>query len=346
MKKYQVVDAFGEHMHAGSKATNDCMDILSDLGFEKCILKRNVLEDTYLGKIKRQVSYFFNWRKIYKQVEENSVVVLQNPFRRHQTSRFSTLKKLKENKNVKFISIIHDVDMIRESYKNYKTEKEFNEMLEIADKLIVHNDKMKAWFIEKGIEEERLVTLEIFDYLNEDSLDKEIEFSKKIQLAGNLSLGKSPYVYKLQELSTHIDLYGVEYAPQGEFDNITYHGAFPADEIPKKFTSGFGLVWDGTSLDTCDGDTGRYLKYNNPHKLSLYLSSSIPVIIWDQAAEADFVNKYNVGLTVSSLRDVDKILENLTKEQYQEMVRNVKEIQKKLKAGHYLKTAIEKSIQG
>lgn len=342
MKKYQIVDAFGNHMHAGSKATNDCADILENLGFEKCLLNREKnVSYTAFAKLKRQLSYVLNWNTLYKQIEPGSVVVLQNPFRYFQLSRFETLKKLKVKKNITFISIIHDVDMIRETYKNFKTEKEFKEMLEIADKLIVHNAKMKQWFMEYGVSEDRLICLEIFDYLNNDPIEKEIQFSKRVQLAGNLSVGKSPYVYKLKELKTAFDLFGVEYTPKEvEPDHISYHGAFPAVEIPSMLNKGFGLVWDGNSLDTCDGDTGHYLKFNNPHKLSLYLSSGIPVIIWDQAAEADFVREHNVGIAVASLRDLDSYLANMTEEDYFEKVKNAKKIKERLISGYYLEKAI------
>ena len=49
---------------------------------------------------------------------------------------------------------------------------------------------------------------------------------------------------------------------------ITFTGIF--DELKYKATykmeGSFGLVWDGTSKDTCIGGFGEYLKFNNPHK--------------------------------------------------------------------------------
>lgn len=343
MKKYQIVDAFGENWHAGSKATNDCMQILEKIGFEKRIIKRNKSVKIW-ERIKRQFLYLNNFREIYNTIEKDSVVVMQNPFEGFQLTRIQTFRKLKAKKNVKFISIVHDVNLIRETSSRFSTEGEFKDMLEIADKLIVHNEKMKQWFIDYGISEDKLICLEIFDYLSEVSSEKKIEFSKKIQIAGNLNSNKSPYVYKLNQLKTEFDLFGINYEAKEEYENIKYHGAFPAEEVPNKLSTGFGLVWDGTSLDTCDGDTGRYLRYNNPHKLSLYLVSGIPVVIWDQAAEADFVKENKVGIVVSSLRDIEKELENLTEEEYFEMLKNAKVIQERLKEGYYLEKAIEKSL--
>ena len=45
MKKYQIVESYGTHMHAGSKATNDCVNILEDLDFEKIEIVRHKPED-------------------------------------------------------------------------------------------------------------------------------------------------------------------------------------------------------------------------------------------------------------------------------------------------------------
>lgn len=343
MKKYQIVDNFGNGWNAGSKATNDCVQILEEIGFDKCLIERDTSKNIF-SRIVRQLAYLKNFREIYKKIEENSVVVIQNPFKSFQLSREVTFKKLKKNKNVKFISIVHDVDLIRESNKNFNTDREFATMLEIADKLIVHNEKMKKWFIEKGVAEERLECLKIFDYLSDVSLDKKIEFSKRVLIAGNLAKDKSPYIYALGKVDSQFDLFGISYKPTAEFDNVNYHGAFPAEEIPMKLNTGFGLVWDGSSVDTCDGDTGRYLRYNNPHKLSLYLTASIPVIIWDQAAEADFILEHNIGIVVSSLHEISDKIENLTEEEYYTMVNNVKDIQKNLKEGYYLKKSINNCI--
>lgn len=343
MKKYQIVDFFGDTWHAGSKATNDCVEILDSLGFEKCVIRRSSSEKI-TDRLLRQLKYISNFKEIYNQIEENSVVVLQNPFKTLQFTRTSTFRKLKYKKNVRFISIIHDLNIIRKTNKTFRSEQEFKEMLDISEKFIIHNDKMKEWFINYGVTKERLVNLEIFDYLSSVEDSKKIIYSKKIQIAGNLSPEKSPYIYKLQELNNEFELVGIHYNNSHKYPNVLYKGAFPAEEVPMKLSTGFGLVWDGNSIDTCAGETGKYLRYNNPHKLSLYLVSGLPVIIWDEAAEADFVKENKVGIIISSLRDIDKVLENLTEEEYFKMVRNAKDIQERLKSGYYLKKALEQAL--
>ena len=113
------------------------------------------------------------------------------------------------------------------------------------------------------------------------------------------------------------------------------------DEIPSKLTRGFGLVWDGDSLDGCRGQSGQYLRYNNPHKLSLYLSSGLPVVIWTGAAEAGFVREHGVGLCVDSLNDLEEIFRNMTKEEYDALCDNVQRLSGKLRKGEYAEAAIK-----
>ncbi|NQJ71279.1 sugar transferase [Streptococcus suis] len=340
MKIYQIVEDYSNSKHAGSKATNDAVAILSEFGAEKISVIIATRESGALSKVKRQVKFLSDWRKVYKAIEPNSVLIIQNPFTIRQLGRYQVLKKLKIRKNVKILSLIHDVELLR--YDKPNSRNEFKETLAIADQLIVHNDSMKQWFIEHGVSESRLVSLEIFDYLSDKSSDIPTDFSKKVIIAGNLAKEKSPYVYELGKVSdVSFDILGVNYEPTEQPSNINYRGAFPPDDVPNELSSGFGLVWDGPSVESCVGETGDYLRYNNPHKLSLYISSSLPVVIWSEAAEAKFVEKHQVGITVSSLHELKEKLDTISETDYQQMVANTKKIKEQLQAGHYLKTAVK-----
>mgnify|MGYP007079152982 FL=1 len=71
-------------------------------------------------------------------------------------------------------------------------------------------------------------------------------------------------------------------------EHFNCKGFVRSDELIATAEGDFGLVWDGFSVDACTGNFGEYLKYNNPHKTSLYIRCELPVIIWDQAALSDF----------------------------------------------------------
>ena len=100
------------------------------------------------------------------------------------------------------------------------------------------------------------------------------------------------------------------------WQHINYHGFVDSEELIATAEADFGLVWDGDSVDECSGNWGEYLKINNPHKTSCYLRAHIPVIVWKQAAMADFVEKNGVGIAVDSLRDIGAALSHLSKTDY------------------------------
>ena len=125
-------------------------------------------------------------------------------------------------------------------------------------------------------------------------------------------------------------------------DNIFYKGKFKPEELLDYLEGSFGLVWDGISLDTCTGGFGEYLKYNNPHKVSLYLTAGIPVVVWEQSALAKFVKENNVGITINSLNELKDKIDNITDEEYQAMLENTKQISEKTKNGKFLMEAINK----
>lgn len=342
MKKYQIVELSTEHNHAGSKAVRDVFDVAKKLGYEAEVIRTATNIDSLWGKIRRQALFFIDWFKIYFSITPNSLVLIQTPYHHKQLIRNWVLSKLKRDKKVKFISLVHDVEELRKSLYNNYYKNEFNFMLSIADSIIVHNDTMKAFFIKKGIPENKLVSLKIFDYLiDKEATNQNVIFERAISIAGNLDINKSAYIAQLGKLGIIVHLYGPNFSHSLEqYQDIQYHGSFPASEIPNQLNSGFGLVWDGNSIDTCSGDFGEYLQYNNPHKLSLYLASGIPVVIWDKAAEADFVRKHNLGICVSSLSELKDKLEQISEKNYQEMIKNVANISTLLRYGEHTKNSI------
>lgn len=344
MKKYQIYETSKEKNHAGSKATADIETIAEELGYEPVYIKM-ITEDTSIqAKVKRQVQWMVDWVNAYDEIGDSAVVLLQCPFHHRQLRREETLLKLKKEKNAGFICVVHDVEELRGYRFNDYYKKEFEFMLQNADVLIVHNEVMKDYFISCGYPADRIVSLGIFDYLH-DNKEKLPEFRKKITIAGNLDTEKCRYLTGLTELKdVEIDLYGSNFDRSlKKSKNIDYRGSLAPAKIPKVLKSGFGLVWDGTSIDGCQGESGQYLKYNNPHKLSLYLSAGLPVVIWKDAAEASFVMQNGVGIAVSSLYEMEEILNGMSDAEYREMAENAAALSRKLKSGYFAKQALARA---
>lgn len=342
LKYFQIWEELdGYHHTAGTKAPADIKAILEKLGYSVIAIhpyreEKGIHDWSY----KRLVQ---DWENCYNRIPENAVLILQHPFWQEQKERNDTLLRLKKEKHIKIISIVHDVEKLRGIFLGRYMQSEFDFMMQVADTMIIHNEKMMRYFTELGFDKKRLVSLQIFDYLCEMQENK-ATFERSVTIAGNLQMSKSPYIGKLHELvPLKVHLYGSNYEEKFHSENVIYHGSFSAEKIPQVLNRGFGLVWDGDSLEKCSGFTGEYLKYNNPHKLSLYLVAGLPIIIWKEAAEAEFVEKHGLGFVVDSLYGIQEILNNIDEKKYNSYLKAVKKISEKLVEGEYTKLALKRA---
>lgn len=345
IEKYQIIFSNGKELNqAGSKAPNDVATIADTLDFKRIVINiKYKYEAKSLFKLLCIFKSLIDWFCLYLKIKKNSILLIQCPTVGGGKLRNYILERLKSKKNVKIIALVHDVELLR--YENtLKTSlDEFNVMLKVSDKIIVHNPKMLKWFEDYGASKDKLISLNIFDYLYTPK-EKNQQFEKVVQIAGNLDLNKSAYLKELKKLNTKFILYGPNYDSVVDGDNITYKGSFPPEQLPYLLDKGFGLIWDGLKTDTCTGDLGNYLRYNNPHKLSLYLASELPVFIWAEAAEANFVKENAVGYAINSINDIDSILWDMTKDKYDSLVKNVKKVAQNLTNGIYTKTALNQAL--
>ena len=159
---------------------------------------------------------------------------------------------------------------------------------------------------------------------------------------------KNSYLLELANKAEHFDLHiygnadglpGIEKAPHAVCYPFT-----PADEFIRNADGDFGLVWDGDSLETCQGDFGEYLRYNSPHKVSFYLRAGLPVIIWREAAVASIIEQEGIGITIASIAELEQRLQTLTKEELEQMRKNVARVSARLASGHYFQEALRSAL--
>lgn len=327
MNKYVTSINNGEDKTAGTKAHKDIEKILVAEGYEKISI------DIPKSKIARVLKSDKLVKKCLENVNKDSMIVYQYP----SYSRVLGEKLIKEakKKSNKITIVTHDVESLRlyrNSPKDIKRELDFFKKF---DFIISHNKKMSNWLIENGIEVP-IKELEIFDYLNSCAKGT-AELNKPIVFAGNL--GKSKFLERIK-VKKKFEICGIE--PSDVYpQNITYKGAFSPDSLGQNLDGSFGLIWDGNSTEKCDGLTGEYMKYNNPHKASLYLSLGIPVIIWREAALAEVVKKKNLGILVDNLDDLDNVLANISENEYNKLKTNALEISQKISEGYFIKQALK-----
>lgn len=331
------------------KNREDTKKILLDFGLQQININYTGDGNSFWDKIKRQKPTIESWKKATKKLKKGDSLFIQYPLVAPSYFLFYVFRKL-YRKGIKIVLLVHDIDSLRwdelSEFKKKVILKNFAEdrVYKMADSLIVHNEKMKEELIRRGIKEEKMTELDCFDYLIPD-LDKNkmeernIGKNLPILVAGNLS-NKAAYLYSLPA-SYRINMYGFNYTGDTS-EAKKWKGAFSADELIYNLEGSFGLVWDGTSTETCSGGFGEYLKYNNPYKNSMYLAAEIPVIVWRQAAISKFVLENKCGIAVDSLLDIYKQIDSMTDSEYMQIKENTKEVGKKIREGYYLNKALNK----
>jgi len=321
--------------HAGNKARVDVDAILR----EKYGEPYENLEEIVFSNLGQKVGYLLdpsNLKQIFRIRQMRSQkVIMQYPFYFNPILKKVLRDSLGKNE---VVFLIHDVNALR-SFQDSDIKTEMDE-LNLAKAVIVHNDIMGRALQKLGLNVPWF-SLALFDYLLPDVPQKVFSKGTTVAFAGNL--GKSKYLRnaEIETLGLHFNLYGPGFKEEAiKWKNISYKGSFPPDEVPFKLEGNFGLIWDGSNINTCDGPIGTYMKYNNPHKLSLYIAAGLPVIVWKQAAIAEFVTALKIGIAVESLKEVSEKIKSMPDNEYREMGKAVKKLQKQIVSGSFTKRCL------
>lgn len=273
------------------------------------------------------------------RIENNAYVYFQYPC---LGKSLRMVVKFLKFRRIKVTFLIHDLEFLRGKSSSIEMQKQVA-FLNSIDRLLVHTPQMKNQLLKIGVTTQ-MDSLILFDYYAEDAyrnISEQVSDRFVIAFAGNLN--KSVFLRELDESlipeKITFRLYGAK--PQIIFknDRIQYEGKFLPSHT-SMIHAGWGLVWDGDSIDSCSGYLGNYLKIISPHKLSLYIASGIPVIVWSKSAHAQFVKDMNIGLVVDRVQDVYEKIQNTTDEQYELMVWQARKIGDKLRNGEFLKSLI------
>lgn len=339
--------------NAGNKAPDDIAIICSELHYQEFSVPSLSKK---LSPIKAKLWILCHgsswWHKLKKIANKEDTIIYQHPMYGNRLA-LRYIKKIKETKGCRFVAIIHDLESLRNGVEGeYKVNESTssiadNQLLKLFDFIICHNERMINYLVSKGFERDKLINLEIFDYLCNEPINQKINDNGKcrIAIAGNLNWGKSRYVYefgKCIDVNSNIvlNVYGNSFDQTKATAVMQYHGSFSPDVLPSIIEGDYGLVWDGISAESCVGNTGEYLKYNDPHKTSLYIASGIPVIVWSNAAIADFINTNNIGIKVDSLYEIEDRIKNISNAEYNEMRNNTVALAEKLRSGYFTKKAL------
>lgn len=331
MTKIFLTTEIPEEKTAASKARVDVLNILVAEGYQMLYLPQKMS----LGNI-------LKFRKELNRLAKGGAhVVIEYPC--WMKKRMYVVYTLCKLKGIKLYGIIHDVAALRFQVSH----KLDMALFRLFDGLVSHNSSMTKWLRGKGYKK-KIVDLNAFDYLldnprsfNEQSINGQF----KLFYAGNLAYNKATYIYdkKISNLdNVQLNVYGIEFdKARMNGSKVRYQGVFNpgSPDLPENYH--FGLIWEGTSLDKCDGLFGDYIRYNNPHKFSLYLSLGLPIVVWKEAAIAKFITENKIGVTISNFQELEELPKKVDPETYKTYLDNIKTVSERVRSGYFLSTALK-----
>ena len=317
---------------AATKAIADCNKIFSENGYEDYTL---VVHNNSVRDLKYYLKVFASICKFLARIERGSLVGIQYPMLNNVFKYFIKAARLK---GIRFFCIIHDVESLRLGGKDEALVSREADNFNFYDCLIVHNPVMLDWLASKGVKT-KMISLAVFDYLaGRRDQEAPAGFKRSVAFAGNLS--KSVFIYDLGRIKGwNFNLYGPNFIKdRGNVENLIWKGVFSPDEVVYKLEGDFGLIWDGEHIDRFDGVLGNYLKYNNPHKFSLYLAAGMPVIAPRQSAIGRLISACNIGLLIDNLHDLEHI--RIDEQQYQTLKDNCEKLRSQVINGSFFTAAL------
>ena len=317
---------------AWTKARLDVLHLLRDAGYSVLAVPTRTHPRAWLELL----------RQLRHELGEGGHLLIEYPF--VQRKRLYLLAAMARLAGARFYVLLHDLDSLR--FRDSPREREIA-VLRLFDGIVSHNPVMTEWLREGGIRA-RVADLNLFDYRcgppggpwHEDAIGTPL----KVACCGNMSWHKAGYIYDPWLSSLHdveLDLYGAFFEPERmPSQRLQYCGVFDPDAPALRRRYHFGLVWDGTGVDQCEGSYGNYMRFNNPHKLSLYVALGLPVIVWRESAVARFVERCGIGVTVQDLRELGAIAQRVGTPEYQAMVRNIAPLAQAVRRGDFLYDAL------
>ncbi|MCW3779176.1 hypothetical protein [Levilactobacillus namurensis] len=243
-------------------------------------------------------------------------------------------------RGVRVVALIHDIETLRDQHAPRWIHEFafFNQ----CDVLIVHSERMTAYLRQQGVTTP-VVYQYLLDYLDDGATGvrhviQPQDFQRRVVLAGNLQ--KSQYLGDWSA-QTPITVFGAA-NPQLTRSlmanpQVDYRGSRVRRQLLRELPPTFGLAWDG---NTATYRYSSYTRYNHPHKVSMYLSHGLPVIVWKEAAVADLIVRNHLGLAIDSLDQLDQAVQQLSAADLAAMLANVAQVGQLIRSGWFTRQAL------
>lgn len=239
------------------------------------------------------------------------------------------------------VCLLHDLELLRRPALARREA----DTLSRFDVIVVHSEAMARRLNTEQVGVPTVV-LGAFDFLLQSPpVVPAAERPRVLYIFGNLSPDKASYVYALDPSHTHVavEAYGPNCDAKRLHPRVSWKGVLDPEHPALSCIDGFGLVWDGNSSAGLAGPYGDYLRFNAPHKFSLYLALGLPVAVPAASAIAAFVAEHGLGLCVDSIDCALREIQDCSIADWQKMVEAVQKAQEHVVRGTFATEALLKA---
>ena len=141
INKYYINIQLDEINNAGSKAVNDCNQILKNNGVKPYTLNIKKSGNKYLSILNKMIEF----EKI-KKIEKTSLLFVPHPIYINKKYYIDILKKAKEKRNLKLVFLIHDLDSLRKMFPESDKEKLKKKITEATSGRVMTQEGEEVYF--------------------------------------------------------------------------------------------------------------------------------------------------------------------------------------------------------
>ncbi|MBQ1664193.1 MAG: hypothetical protein II057_06550, partial [Clostridia bacterium] len=240
---YYISERKAEDAHlknATNKARADVEFTLAELGMEEIKIALEFQGDnaSIAASLKEHWNTYGVWKKTLAHLGKGDLLVVQFPSISHCIFLGKLFKELR-GRGVTVVLLIHDLEKLRfiEADVPFKTRVrqslDESSVLKAADLVIAHNPIMIDYLVEEGVDREKLVSLDIFDYRMPADFEPHRPYEEvddtnldapgaDLIIAGNLDSDKVGYLKDIGRVpGVRFQLYGVGY--KDENANAVYN---------------------------------------------------------------------------------------------------------------------------
>lgn len=205
-----------------------------------------------------------------------------------------------------------------------------------ADVLILPTPKMLATLRNNGLRTKRIVFQQMWDHPAHIDLSRPVPFKRVLNFAADP--GKFRFLDSFNAEGLKLRIFSdnqVTTDPQVEY--VGWHEDHVMMQMLRD-SGGFGLVWgSGTLLED-------YMKLDCSFKLSAYLSAGLPVIVRNDMASAELIQRKHLGLVVPTLDEAVDQVKAMTNQDYQSYLDSVNAFAPLVRNGFFTKRVLMEAI--